>query len=198
MELLDGATISAKSSGLGDAGNIDITTRDTLLLNDSSITTEAIQADGGDIKINSDYMVFLGESEITAGVGGGPHTVGGNINIDPEYVILRNSNIIANAFEGKGGNIRIVAGTLLADPNCRVDASSEKGIDGTVDIRAPIKDVSQSVSRLPEEYLSAAELLREECIARIHGGKYSSFVVKGREGLPFEPGGLLPSPLYLE
>jgi subtilisin-like proprotein convertase family protein len=198
VQLYNGSVISAESSGAGDAGNIVITAKDTFLMRDSSVTTESEDASGGNIKINSDYMVRLGDSEITASVQGGPDTVGGDINIDPEYVILSKSNIIANAFEGKGGNISIVAGTFLADPNCIVDASSEKGIDGTVDIRAPIKDVSQSVSRLPEEYLSAAELLREACIARIHGGKYSSFVVKGRDGLPIEPGGLLPSPLYLE
>jgi large exoprotein involved in heme utilization and adhesion len=140
-------------------------------------------------------MVFLGESEITASVGGGPDTVGGNIFLDPAFVILRNSNIIANAFEGRGGNIRIIAGTFLADPNSRVDASSDKGIDGTVDIRAPIKDLSQKVSPLPEEYMKVADLLREACIARVRGGEYSSFVVGGREGLPMEPGTLLPSPL---
>jgi large exoprotein involved in heme utilization and adhesion len=197
-QLTNGSVVSAKSSGLGDAGNITITANDMLLLNDSSVTTEAIRADGGNIKINNDYMVFLGESEITASVGGGPDTVGGNIFIDPQYVILRNSNITANAFEGKGGNIRIVSDLFLADLNSRVDASSDKGIDGTVDIRAPIKDVSQKVSPLPEEYMRVAELLREACIARVRGGEYSSFVVGGRDGLPMEPNTLLPSPLGLE
>jgi len=72
------------------------------------------------------------------------------------------------------------------------------GIDGTVDIRAPIKDVSQKVSPLPEEYMRVAELLREACIARVRGGGYSSFVEGGREGLPMEPGTLLPSPLGVE
>jgi large exoprotein involved in heme utilization and adhesion len=195
VQLANGSEVSAKTSGQGDAGDIVITANDTLLVNDSSITTEAIQADGGNIKINNDYMVFLGESEITASVGGGPDTVGGNIFLDPAFVILRNSNIIANAFEGRGGNIRIIAGTFLADPNSRVDASSDKGIDGTVDIRAPIKDLSQKVSPLPEEYMKVADLLREACIARVRGGEYSSFVVGGREGLPMEPGNLMPSPL---
>ena len=42
----------------------------------------------------------------------------------------------------------------------------------------------------------ALALLREPCMARIQGGKYSSFVVGGRDGLPLEPGGLLPSPIF--
>jgi large exoprotein involved in heme utilization and adhesion len=36
-------------------------------------------------------------------------TTGGNITIDPQYVILNDSQIIANAYEGTGGNIRIIA-----------------------------------------------------------------------------------------
>ncbi len=196
--LTNGSLISAESSGPGDAGNITLTATDMFHMKDSSLTTEAKRADGGNIKINTDYMVHLVGSEITATVGGGPETVGGNINIDPEFVILDNSKIIANAFEGRGGNIRIVAGTFLADPNSIVDASSAKGIDGTVEIRAPVKDISQKLKPLPRNVLRARDLIHEPCIARLYGGEYSSFVVSGRDGLPLEPGGLLPSPLQLE
>jgi large exoprotein involved in heme utilization and adhesion len=129
-------------------------------------------------------------------VGGGPETVGGNINIDPQFVTLSNSKIIANAFEGRGGNIQITTDVFIADLDSIVDASSQLGIDGVVDIRAPIKVVSQSLKPLPENYKSAVALLREPCIARITGGKYSSFVVSGPGALPVEPGGLLPSPLF--
>jgi hypothetical protein len=197
-QLINESLISARSSGPGNAGDITITARDTLMMRDSSITTEAMQASGGNIKINTDHMVHLGKSEISTSVAGGPETAGGDINIDPEYVILNNSNIIAQANEGRGGNIQIVAGVFLADQNSSVDASSKKGIDGTVDIRAPISDVSQKVKPLPKRFRSAAELLRESCIARIRGGEYSSFIVGGRDGLPLEPGGLLPSPLYVK
>jgi len=194
----NGSLISAESSGPGDAGNITLTATDMFNMKGSSLTTEAKRADGGNIKINTDYMVHLVGSEITATVGGGPETVGGNINIDPEFVILDNSKIIANAFEGRGGNIRIVAGTFLADPNSTVDASSAKGIDGTVEIRAPVKDISQKLKSLPGNVLRARDLIYEPCLARLYGGEYSSFVVSGRDGLPLEPGGLLPSPLQLQ
>jgi filamentous hemagglutinin family protein len=196
--LANNSLISAESSGPGDAGNITLTATDMFNMKDSSLTTEAKQADGGNIKINSDYMVHLVGSEITATVGGGPETVGGNINIDPEFVVLDNSKIIANAFAGRGGNIRIVAGTFLADPNSIVDASSAKGIDGTVEIRAPVKDISQKLKPLPRNVLRARDLIYEPCMARLYEGEYSSFVVSGRDGLPLEPGGLLPSPLQLQ
>ncbi len=198
VELSDRATVSAESSGAGYAGSISIKAADTLFMKNSSVTTEAKYTDGGDIHVNAQYMVHLIDSEITASVGGGAKTVGGNINIDPEFVILDDSKIIANAFEGKGGNIRIVSGVFLSDPNSLVDASSALGIDGMVDIRAPITNISGSLVPLQKTFLSAAELLREPCEARIRGGKYSSFVIRGRDGLPLEPGCFLPSPLYLE
>ena len=196
MQLLNGTLVSAESSGAGNAGNIHLAATDSFLMRDSAVTTEAKQADGGNIKVSAGYMVHLTDSEITASVGGGPETVGGNINIDPEYVILKNSKIIANAFEGMGGNIDITADVFLADPNSIVDASSALGIDGQVNIRAPVKEITGTFAPLPKDFLSALALLREPCMARIQGGKYSSFIVGGRDGLPLEPGGLLPSPIF--
>jgi large exoprotein involved in heme utilization and adhesion len=143
-------------------------------------------------------MIHLVDSEITASVGGGPETVGGNITIDPEYLVLNGSDIIANAFEGQGGNIRISAGTFLADPHSMVSASSALGIDGTVDIRSPIINISGFIGPLPKDFSGAAKLLREPCAARIRGEEYGSFVISGRDGLPVEPHGLLPSPIYFE
>jgi hypothetical protein len=194
--LSDGAVISAEGSGAGDAGNIDITAADSLLMRNSSITTEAKQADGGNIQVNAGYKVSLVDSKITASVGGGPDTLGGNITIDPQYVILNDSQIIANAYEGKGGNIRIIADVFLASPDSIVDASSALGIDGTVDIRAPITNISGTLAPMRGNFLSAEALLRDRCAARVRGGKYSSFVVSGRDGLPIRPGSVLPSPIY--
>jgi large exoprotein involved in heme utilization and adhesion len=195
MQLLNGTIVSAESSGAGNAGNIYLAATDSFLMRDSAVVTQAIQADGGNIKVSAEDMVYLIDSEITASVGGGPETVGGNVSIDPEYVILKNSKIIANAYEGMGGNIQIITDVFIADSDSVVDASSQLGIDGIVDIRAGTKVVSQSLKPLSEKYKSAVALLREPCTARAAGGKYSSFVISGRDALPIEPGGLLPSPI---
>jgi hypothetical protein len=196
VQLNNGTLISAESSGVGDAGNINITASDSLLMRDSAITTEAKQADGGNINIKSGYMVQLIDSKITASVGGGPETIGGNITIDPHYVVLNDSQIIANAYEGRGGNIRIIADVFLASPESVVDASSELGIDGTVDIQAPISRITGTLAPLQGNFLSAETLLRDRCTARIRGEKYSSFIASGRDGLPIRPGAVLPSPIY--
>ncbi|MDR4498988.1 MAG: filamentous hemagglutinin N-terminal domain-containing protein [Candidatus Scalindua sp.] len=196
IALRDGSLISAGSSGEGDAGNIVIDAGHTFLSEDSSVRTEAQQADGGNINLNAKYMVQLINSEITSSVGGGTETEGGNITIDPEFVILKNSKIRANAFEGRGGNIRITAGVFMADPNSIVSASSEKGIDGEVDIRAPVTNISGSIVPLQKNFSSAASLLLKPCAVRMGGGERSSLVMSGRDGLPFQPGDLLTSPLY--
>lgn len=188
------ATITAKSSGTGNAGNITIEAAESLESRNGFVTTEAIRSDGGNITVKVDSIVHLVDSEITASVGGGPETVGGNITIDPQFVILKNSRIVANAYEGTGGNIRIAANVFLADPESVVDASSALGVSGTVDIRAVINNVTGVLGPLPSDTMSASALLRERCIARIREGKYSSFVVGGRDGLPIEPGNLMPSP----
>jgi large exoprotein involved in heme utilization and adhesion len=196
VALSGGAMISAKSSGAGNAGSIGIEAKDTFTSRESSVTTEAKDSDGGNITLKVGYLIRMVDSGISASVGGGPQTTGGNISIDPQYVVLKNSRIVANAYEGTGGNISIVADTFLSDPQSVVDASSALGISGTVDIRAPISNVSGFIAPLSSDIVSATALLRERCIARIREGKYSSFVVGGRDGLPIEPGNLMPSLPY--
>jgi filamentous hemagglutinin family protein len=197
LQLSEGGRISAFSRGAGDAGTIRLQVSDTFQSAGGHVTTEAASAGGGAIELRAGRLVQLLNSELTTSVQGGGGDAG-NITIDPQFVILEGSKIIANAFEGKGGNIRIEAGVFLADPNSLVDASSTLGIQGTVDIRAPLTNLSGALAPLPQAFVSVAELLPARCTARLGGGTYSSLVVGGREGLPPDPGGLLPSPLTLD
>ncbi|MCD6388965.1 MAG: hypothetical protein J7L69_06100, partial [Desulfobulbaceae bacterium] len=194
FNLNNGGIINSSSTGSGDAGSIALSAADSLLMDHAAITTEAsTEADGGNIKISVKDLLSLYYSEITSSVGGGPETTGGNINIDPIFVVLNHSQIVANAYAGTGGNIDIIADTFLADPQSIVDASSKLGVSGTVNIQAPITSISGLVSPLNSEFVNASELLRGRCMARLReGGTYSSFIVGGRDGLPFEPGTLLP------
>jgi large exoprotein involved in heme utilization and adhesion len=194
--LTDTATISTESTGLGNAGNVTITTGDTFLISNSSVITRATQADGGNIQITAPTLVRLRTGAITAEVRGGVTTVGGNITIDPQFVLLQNSQIVANAFAGRGGNIRIQAQQgFLADPASTVSASSMLGINGQVAIQAPVTSISGAVAPLPQAFAQTAELLRSRCMERLRGGTVSRFVLGGRDGVPLEPGSLLLSPL---
>jgi filamentous hemagglutinin family protein len=196
--LENGGTISAQSTGAATAtaGNVNITAGELVRLQGSSITTGATLADGGNISITTTgSLVQLTDSQIItsveSGVGGG-----GNISINSELVTLNNSEVRADAFGGPGGNINIVADVFLTSGSL-LSASSALSTPGTINIEAVVTDVSGEVGQLPETPLQANELLRASCAARFAGGKASSLVLGGRDGVPIQPGGLLPSPLYL-
>jgi filamentous hemagglutinin family protein len=196
VRLANGSFISSDSLSSGaNAGNITVQASDTFRSAGSSITTKADSADGGSINLQVGKLVELSNSQITASVGTGTGS-GGNIFIDPKFVALNRSQIIANAFGGPGGNVQIVANVFLASPDSVVTASSALSTPGTVNIQAPIVDFSGSLAPLPEDTFQATSLLRQSCPAKLSGGKLSSLVVGSREGLPWEPGVLMPSPLY--
>jgi filamentous hemagglutinin family protein len=197
IELRDGGTISANSTSDGAAGTLRLQVGETFRSENGRVTTAAERAGGGAIALTAGRLVQLMDSEITTTVHGGVKDAG-NITLDPQFVILENSEILARADAGRGGNIRIGAGVFLADPTSSVDASASRGINGTVDIRAPVTSLSGTLAPLPQAFVSAAALLPARCAARLSGGHYSSLVLGGRDGLPLDPGGVLPSPLVLD
>jgi filamentous hemagglutinin family protein len=183
--------ISAVSTGAGNAGNITVLAGDSLEMDGSFIRTRAVSSDGGNIAINAPSLVYLLNSEITTSVESGFGN-GGNITIDPQFVILNNSRIIANAFGGNGGNILIVANNFVSSADSLVDASSALGINGTVNIQSPDTDLSSGLTDMPESFLNVAALLREPCRAR-RSVNQSSFIVRGRSAIP--PGPMSPLPV---
>ena len=85
----------------------------------------------------------------------------------------------------------------MRDPASPVSASSALGIQGTVNIQAPVTSLSGALAPLPQAFVSVVALLPARCAARFSGGHASSLVLGGRDGLPAEPSGVLPSPLVL-
>lgn len=185
--------VSAKSSGTGYAGNVTIDLGREFFSDNGDITTEAVLTDGGDITLRAGNLIEVWESEITAEVGGGPRTTGGNIRMSAPDFVLADSRIIAQAYEGRGGNINLIAETFLSDFESLVSASSALGIDGVVEIEAQETDVGGNLVLLPESFLDASALLLESCSVRA-GQEASSLIVGGRGGMPVDPAGLQPSP----
>jgi filamentous hemagglutinin family protein len=197
IQLSDRGTISASSTGDGAAGTLLLQAGETFRSQQGRVTTAADRAGGGAIALTAGRLVQLSDSELTTTVRGGGGDAG-NITLDSPFVVLDGSQIIANAFAGMGGNIRIGAEVFLADPASLVSASSALGIQGMVDIRAPVTTLSGVLAPLPQAFVNVAALLPARCAARLSGGKASSLVVGGREGLPLDPGSLLPSPLVFD
>jgi large exoprotein involved in heme utilization and adhesion len=107
---------------------------------------------------------------------------------------LQNSQILAQAVQGQGGNINITAGTFLADQTSLVSASSEFGLSGTVNIQSPVSSLSGTLATLPQRPLQTQNLLTQRCAAQTRG-QLSSLVMAERDAMPAEPGGWLMSPL---
>jgi large exoprotein involved in heme utilization and adhesion len=197
VTLSNGATISASSTGTGNAGNIQINAGNQFAMTNSSVTTEATHSSGGAIKIstNPDGTVQLTDSTISASVLNGEGG-GGSVNIDPQFVLLQNSHILANAVFGPGGNIFITTNLLLPDSISTISASSQFGQQGTITIQQPIAPASGKILPLPQKPLVPISLLSQRCAAQAQGN-FSSFTVAGRDSLPAEPSSWLSSPLAI-
>jgi hypothetical protein len=199
MAMTSHASISASSTGTADAGNINITAMNGFTMQNSTITTEAGQgAGGGNIKVTTSpaaTVLLQDTSLISASVADG-RGGGGNISIDPQFVILQNSQILAKADQGQGGAITITAGLFLQDANSIVNADSGRGVNGTVTIQSPNAVISGQIQPLGKTPLIATTLLNQHC-ASLAGGEFSSFTMAGRNSLPIEPGNWLASPLAM-
>jgi len=192
VKISSGGSVTADSFGAGLTGNINITAGNSIIMQNGTISTQAVTSDGGNIKLTAPNIVQLTGSQITTSVESGEGG-GGNINIDPQFTILNNSQITANAFGGPGGNITLTSNNFLASADSTVQASSALSTQGTIVIESPENDIAGSISQLPQSIVDVSGLLPERCAARGAGGAQSSFVVAGRGGLPTNPDNYLPS-----
>ena len=191
VEISSGGSVRADSLGAGNTGSIAIAAGDRIMMESGSISTRAVTSDGGNITLTAPNIIKLGNSQISTSVQSGTGA-GGNIFIDPQFVILTNSTISANAFGGPGGSVTIVADNFLTDASSFVTASSALSTPGTVQIQSPDNNVASDIAQLPRELVDASRLLRGGCAARRTGAP-SSFTVVGRGGVPVDPDGYLPS-----
>ena len=179
-------SVITTSAAQANAGVIDIESGASIKLHDSSITASA-GTNGGSINITASDKVYLVDSSITATAGtqqtsGAPGGTGGNISIAPEFIILDHSLISANAAIGRGGNIDLISSFFL-DSESLITATGTQA--GTINIAAPVLDLSAALVTLSSSLLSAEAQLRERCTAQLRGD-FSSFITLGRGGT--EPG----------
>lgn len=191
----DGATVSASSTGSGNAGNISIHAGQRFEMQNGSVTTSASQATGGNIEINAIDLIRVVNGHISTSVLGGSGN-GGNISIDPNTVILQNSQIVAKAVAGAGGNVSITTPLFLADQSSIVDASSQFGLNGSVTIQSPTSNLSGTVGQLASKPSPIQALIQNRCAA-LADSQQSTFILSGRQAYPTTPGGWLSSPFMI-
>lgn len=146
IEIRNGGLITAGSEGTGAAGDINITKANRIYVaHDGAISTTTSQADGGNITVNSQSLIYQVNGTINTSVNDSVGD-GGNINISTNLYVLNSGQVIANAHEGRGGNISISANRFIIDSESIVDASSQLGFDGQVNI-----DVNGNNIKNPEK-----------------------------------------------
>lgn len=210
LSVSNGAKVATISQGNNNAaGSIKIAARFIRLDNGSAIIAETASGKSGNITLqnhreNLDLLLIRRGSRIstTAGIEnqGGD---GGNITINaPDGFIIavpnENSDITANAFTGKGGNVQISAfgvyGTQFRDKEnpqtSDITASSQFGINGTVELNTPDIDPNSGLVNLPAVPVDTQ--VAQTCTAGSAVAK-SSFTITGRGGLPPSPNDALNS-----
>ncbi|NEO94610.1 MAG: S-layer family protein, partial [Moorea sp. SIO3G5] len=196
VTIRDGAKIAVDSQGQGKGGNIELQAGTLTLDNQAELSAETASNQGGNITLTIDELLFLRRNSkisTTAGTAqaGGD---GGNITINAPFIIgirQEDSDITANAFEGNGGNINITTQGIIGlefrenlTPLSDITASSEFGVDGTVNINAPQIDPSRGLSELPTDVIDVSQLIEKNLCA---AGEGSEFIATGRGGLPISP-----------
>jgi filamentous hemagglutinin family protein len=194
LTLSDRARISVDSQGSGEGGNIQVQANSLSLDTKAAISAQTASNTGGDISLSVQDLVLLrrGSSiSTTAGTAQG-NGDGGNIRIKAGFIVavpFENSDITANAFKGRGGNINIdtqgifgIAFRPALTPFSDITASSQFGLAGTVAINTLGIDPVQGTVNLPTTFSQPP--LAQGCRATSRTGSFKNI---GQGGIPVNP-----------
>lgn len=182
----------------GNAGNINITTRLLNVQEESQISsflsnklinsTSSSQGNGGNINLDSGDLLLLSN--------------GSNIAIDSRFVVAvpkENSDVTANAFTNKGGNLSINVQNIFgieARPQQTNQSEQTAGLELGLRVKPrTIVETPPLEAQPPEELLEPpTELLTNfgqnyESGREITGSQKIGFIITGRGGLPPKPSG---------
>jgi large exoprotein involved in heme utilization and adhesion len=180
------------------AGDIFIQASQNLELNRSEIDGTKVSGDGGDITLRvGNVLLMRNLSNISTtsqryGAGGD----GGKITITADFIVavpVEDSDIIANAFNGRGGNINITTQGIYGlkfrkerTPLSDITASAQFGVDGELQLDVLTNlDPTQGLATLPTNVVDPSQQIAQSCAAR--GEQSNRFVATGRGGLPLSP-----------
>ena len=207
MSIRQGGGISVSGAGTGNAGNIAIDAR-FLFLDRGFITATSASGEAGNMTLRIADSLLLRRGSTISTTAGQARTGGngGNINIQAGFSVAvprENSDITANAFQGRGGNVRIATQGLFGlqfrahlTPLSDITASSEFGLDGNVTIDVQDPAPTRGLVELPIALVDPAGQIVARCSAATN--QSNSFVVTGRGGLPQDPRQLLPGQAVIQ
>jgi filamentous hemagglutinin family protein len=198
LNVQDDGQVSVSGQGSGAAGNLTVTANE-ITLNRGTLTAETNAGEGANIKLQiEDLLLMENQSQISAQASNDAN--GGNVTIEAPngFVVAalgQNNDIIASAFRGQGGEIDITAygifgieegRAILGNITNDIDASSEFGLAGQVNIIRPDVEPVGVLLRLPTTIVDASTIVDTGCTAFADSGG-STFFITGRGGLPSSP-----------
>ncbi|MBN8561260.1 MAG: S-layer family protein [Leptolyngbya sp. UWPOB_LEPTO1] len=190
LSVRDGANITVSNTGTGDAGNLNINAGTVFLNNGASLQAEVNGGSQGNIRLAArDLLLLRQDSQIVTSATGA--STGGNITINAPIIVgLENSDIVANAVQGQGGNIQITTQGIIGlqyrdrtTPENDITASSEFGVNGTVEVNNVGVDPNSGLVELSTTLIDSTQQVAAGC----SGTQGSSFVITGRGGVPQNP-----------
>jgi filamentous hemagglutinin family protein len=194
----DGGAITVQSLGTGTAGNLTINAP-SIRLNNNALLSGNTQSAKNDpnreqatININSKILIMSRDSNIFTNATG-ENVIGGNINIDTDFLIaFKNSDISANSANFRGGNMRINAQGIFGTQFRDVPSDSTSDItatgaspefSGSVELNTPDVDPNSGLVNLPTVAVDTE--IAQGCFSP--GYAQNSFIITGRGGLPPNP-----------
>ena len=192
VRLLNNGEITVRNEGTGNAGDLQLQAHRVELRNGGRLTAETASGEGGNLQLTlSDILLLRNGGLISTEAGGAGN--GGDITINAPFIFAvtrENSDIIANAFEGNGGNIDIIANGLIGiefrddlTPLSDITASSQFGVSGVVRISNPNVNPADADVELEADVVDP----NEEVVQGCDEFGQSRFVETGRGGLPENP-----------
>ncbi|MEH2289734.1 S-layer family protein [Nostoc sp.] len=196
LRVMDRGDVGVKNEGTGNAGNFEVYADSILLTNRGTISAATQSGNGGNLMLNAQRLLLMrGNSKIS--VEAKEAGDGGNITLNTPIVVgLENSDIIASAIKGRGGNIQISTQGLFGlkfrpqlTPENDITASSQFGVSGTVQVNTIGVDPNSGLVELPANVIDPSQQIATGC----SGSERSRFVATGRGGVPENPNQQLTS-----
>ena len=196
VNVLNRAELNVSNQGAGDAGNLQITARHLFLDQEGHLTSEVGRGSQGNIDLVVDEILILDQDSLIS-TNALDTATGGNITIaSPLIVGLNNSDIVANAIQGDGGNIQINTQSLLGlqfrdrlTPDSDITASSQFGINGNVEINDFNTDPDSGLVELPSGLVDSSNQITKGCAS----SQGNTFISTGRGGIAADPTELVDS-----
>lgn len=190
LQLTDEAILSTSADGKGRTGTLTIDADALSLDRQAIIESITASGNGGTIELILADLLNLNNQSIIDAESSGTGD-GGNIIIQSPVILgVGNSDIVASAVMGDGGNISITTEALLGlafrsqlTEQSDINASSQFGINGTVEINAVVVDPGAAAATLPTTPVDADSQVAAECSS----SGSNQFIASGRGGLPVAP-----------